>query len=274
MTDSGPVFIKRNRKEKARLMFDGEYASLEALYATKTIRVPKPVAAFDDGQGGAMFASEYIEMSGLSRYAAELGTQLARLHLYNSELLKASQQRASWFKESSLKPVTKFGFHVPTCCGYIPQNNEWNDNWVDFYTKNKLKQQVDLVLNSKNDQELAELWSQLEPKIPSFFENCGEIVPALVHGDLWSGNVAETDEGPVIFDPASFYGHAEFEFGIATMFGGFPNSFFKAYHEVIPKVQGFEKRLELYQLFHYLNHWNHFGGGYRSSALSIMKRLV
>jgi fructosamine-3-kinase len=78
----------------------------------------------------------------------------------------------------------------------------------------------------------------------------------------------------VIFDPASFYGHAEFEFGIATMFGGFPNSFFKAYHEVIPKAQGFEKRLELYQLFHYLNHWNHFGGGYRSSALSIMRRLV
>lgn len=46
MTDSGPVFIKRNRKEKARLMFDGEYASLEALYATKTIRVPKPVAVW------------------------------------------------------------------------------------------------------------------------------------------------------------------------------------------------------------------------------------
>jgi fructosamine-3-kinase len=55
------------------------------------------------------------------------------------------------------------------------------------------------VLNSKKDQELAELWPQLESKIPSFFENCGEIVPALVHGDLWGGNVAETDEGPGVW---------------------------------------------------------------------------
>lgn len=43
-TDNGPVFIKKNRKDKARLMFDGEYASLEAIYETKTVRVPKPVA--------------------------------------------------------------------------------------------------------------------------------------------------------------------------------------------------------------------------------------
>uniref|UniRef100_A0A7N9IFZ8 Uncharacterized protein n=1 Tax=Macaca fascicularis TaxID=9541 RepID=A0A7N9IFZ8_MACFA len=43
------------------------------------------------------------------------------------------------------------------------------------------------------------------------------------------------------------------------MFGGFPRSFFTAYHRKIPKAPGFDQRLLLYQLFNYLNHWNHFG---------------
>lgn len=110
-------------------------------------------------------------------------------------------------------------------------------------------------------------------KIPQFFKDV-EIVPALLHGDLWGGNVSECAEGPVTFDPASFYGHSEYELGIAGMFGGFNSSFYSAYHEKIPKAPGFAERNQLYQLFHYLNHWNHFGGGYRSSSLRIMKNLL
>lgn len=113
----------------------------------------------------------------------------------------------------------------------------------------------------------------LQLKIPQFFTDV-EIVPALLHGDLWGGNVAEVEEGPVIFDPASFYGHSEYELGIAGMFGGFNSSFYSAYHEKIPKAVGFAKRNQLYQLFHYLNHWNHFGGGYRGSSIRIMKDLL
>lgn len=116
-------------------------------------------------------------------------------------------------------------------------------------------------------------FSTLQLKIPQFFKDV-EVVPALLHGDLWGGNVAECAEGPVIFDPASFYGHSEYELGIAGMFGGFNNSFYSAYHAKIPQVPGFEKRNQLYQLFHYLNHWNHFGGGYRGSSVRIMKNLL
>lgn len=113
----------------------------------------------------------------------------------------------------------------------------------------------------------------LQLKIPQFFTDV-EVVPALLHGDLWGGNVAECAEGPVIFDPASFYGHSEYELGIAGMFGGFSSSFYSTYHEKIPKAPGFAKRNQLYQLFHYLNHWNHFGGGYRGSSIRIMKDLL
>lgn len=86
--------------------------------------------------------------------------------------------------------------------------------------------------------------------------------------------MAECAEGPVIFDPSSFYGHSEYELGIAGMFGGFNRSFYSAYHEKIPQAPGFETRNQLYQLFHYLNHWNHFGGGYRGSSIRIMKNLL
>lgn len=115
--------------------------------------------------------------------------------------------------------------------------------------------------------------SLFQVRIPDLFSGI-EIVPALLHGDLWSGNVAEDEQGPLIYDPASFYGHSEFELAIASMFGGFPRSFFTAYHRKIPKAPGFEKRLLLYQLFNYLNHWNHFGREYRSPSLGMMRKLL
>lgn len=59
----------------------------------------------------------------------------------------------------------------------------------------------------------------------------------------------------VIFDPACFYGHHEFDLAIAGMFGGFNKQFYDAYHSLIPKAPGFAIRHKLYTLFHYINHW-------------------
>lgn len=169
--------------------------------------------------------------------------------------------------------VDQFGFDVVTCCGYLPQVNDWQKDWVAFYAQQRIQPQMDMVEQGSGDREALELWSALQLKIPDLFRDL-DIVPALLHGDLWAGNVAEDSAGPVIFDPASFYGHSEYELAIAGMFGGFDRSFYSAYHSEIPRAPGFEKRLQLYQLFHYLNHWNHFGSGYRGSSLSIMRSLT
>lgn len=59
----------------------------------------------------------------------------------------------------------------------------------------------------------------------------------------------------VIFDPASFYGHHEFDLAGATLFGGFTKEFFDAYHRHMPKAPGFGGRQKLYQLFHCLCVW-------------------
>ncbi|XP_008050316.1 fructosamine-3-kinase isoform X1 [Carlito syrichta] len=283
-TDSGPVFVKVNRRAQARQMFEGEMASLEALRSTGLVRAPRPMKVIDLPGGGAAFVMEHLKMRSLSScvssflsQASKLGDQMADLHLYNQKLREKLKKEENTVgqKAEGVEPqyVSKFGFHTVTCCGFIPQVNEWQDDWPTFFTRHRLQAQLDIIEKDYADREARELWSRLQVKIPDLFGGL-EIVPALLHGDLWSGNVAEDDAGPIIYDPASFYGHSEFELAIALMFGGFPRSFFTAYYRKIPKAPGFDQRLQVYQLFNYLNHWNHFGREYRSPTLGTMKRLL
>ena len=48
---------------------------------------------------------------------------------------------------------------------------------------------------SNKNQEIAKLWTELRKKIPQLFEGI-VVFPSILHGDLWSGNVGETKEGP------------------------------------------------------------------------------
>lgn len=182
--------------------------------------------------------------------------------------------------EPNTEAIKQFGFHVPTSCGAVPQQNEWTDDWVSFYARHRLDYTIRALLSDHGDRELIQEWSHLQLKVDKLFVDYkpkgeGEILPCLLHGDLWSGNAAQISDGTdaVVYDPSSFYGHSEYEFGIVRMFGGFSKEFENAYFDMMPKKKLFEKRNELYQLFHHLNHWNHFGSGYRTSSLRIMKDL-
>lgn len=274
-TDKGKFFVKVNGKSGARQMFDGEKASLEAIQATETIRVPKPGPILDNPSGtGTIFIMEHLDLQGLSKHSAALGEHLARLHLHNIEDgRRARQEEGRVGADTSQGFISQFGFHTTTCCGYLPLDNTWCDDWVRFYTEYRLKKQLDQIQEKSSDKELRELWPVLERKIPKLFEGL-EITPALQHGDLWGGNAGQLESCPVIFDPASFYGHHEFDLSIGAMFHSFNQDFHKAYHKLIPKAPGFEEREKLYLLFHHLNHWNHFGASYRSSSLSIIRSLV
>lgn len=177
--------------------------------------------------------------------------------------------------------IEEFGFQVPTACGSIAQVNHWTDDWPSFFARYRLDHPIRALLSDHGDRELSQQWAQLQLKLSKFFvdyetRNGDKIIPALLHGDLWSGNVAQlTEDGGkgVIYDPSSFYGHSEYDFAIARMFGGFPKSFEQAYFEAKPKKKLFDLRNKLYQLFHHLNHWLHFGSGYRASSLRILKDL-
>jgi fructosamine-3-kinase len=90
--------------------------------------------------------------------------------------------------------------------------------------------------------------------------------PALIHGDLWSGNVLATTRGPALVDPACAYADREMEFGISTLFGGLSARAMAAYEEAWPLPPGWRERNGLYQLYHLLNHALIFGGHYTGEA--------
>ncbi|XP_019848767.1 PREDICTED: ketosamine-3-kinase-like [Amphimedon queenslandica] len=271
------VFVKKNNNEDARAMFTGEMEGLKSISLTDTVRVPQPIKVFDSGGGLYVIIMEHVEMLPLHKYNEELGTKLAQLHLHNINKIKTSIKTSGRVQSSDSAQselVDKFGFSIPTSCGLIPMPNDWETDWIEFYARHRLQPQIDRIIKNYNNRKLVELWSNLQLKMSQYFKDTEQIFPSLLHGDLWAGNTAETANGPVMFDPAVLYGHHEFDLSISKMFSGFSSSFYEAYHKLIPISPGFDTRLKLYQLFHYLNHWNHFGSSYEQQSLSIMKQLI
>src|SRR5690606_10715609 len=99
--------------------------------------------------------------------------------------------------------------------------------------------------------------------------------PSLLHGDLWGGNWGVDASGqPVLFDPAVYFGDREADLAMTRLFGGFGAPFHAAYGNAWPLDAGAATRVTLYNLYHVLNHFNLFGGGYARQALVMTQRLL
>ncbi|KAH0980365.1 hypothetical protein GBA52_007542 [Prunus armeniaca] len=248
-TDAGSFFVKTNRSIGPS-MFEGEALGLGAMFETGTIRVPKPFKFGPLPTGGSYIIMEFIEFGSRRSNQSVLGRKLAEMH-------KAGKSEKG------------FGFEVNNTVGSTPQINTWSSDWIQFYGEHRLGYQLQLALDQYGDSTIYEKGQRLVKSMGPLFDNV-VIEPCLLHGDLWSGNISSDKNGePVILDPACYYGHSEAEFGMSWC-AGFGGSFYSSYFEVMPKQPGFEKRKDLYMLYHYLNHYNLFGSGYRSSAMSII----
>ncbi|XP_020589788.1 protein-ribulosamine 3-kinase, chloroplastic [Phalaenopsis equestris] len=248
-TDNGSFFVKTNGKIGPS-MFEGEAIGLNAMYSTKSIRVPRAFKFGPLPTGGSFIIMEFVEFGSSRGNQSVLGRKLAEMH-------KAG------------KSDKCFGFDVDNTIGSTPQINTWSSDWVEFLSEHRLGYQLKLALKRFGDIEINEKGQQLIKKMKPLFEGI-VIEPCLLHGDLWSGNISSDKNGePVILDPACYYGHNEAEFGMSWC-AGFGGSFYSSYFEVMPKQAGFENRRDIYMLYHYLNHYNLFGYGYRSSAMSII----
>lgn len=61
---------------------------------------------------------------------------------------------------------------------------------------------------------------------------------------------------------------------MTMLFGGFGSEFLDAYEQAWSLHPGFRRRVDLYNLYHVLNHFNLFGGGYQQQAAGLLDRLL
>lgn len=169
----------------------------------------------------------------------------------------------------------RFGFPRDNFCGATSQPNTWTDSWTDFYGRQRLGHQMTLasrarLLSASDTSVIEQLISRLDTLLQEPEEGT-----ALIHGDLWSGNLHVTAAGdPALIDPAVYYAHREAELGMMQLFGGFPSRVYDAYHEAFPLEPGWQDRSDIYQLYHLLNHLNLFGRSYYARVMAVARRYI
>ncbi|KAK4198286.1 protein-ribulosamine 3-kinase-like protein [Triangularia verruculosa] len=265
-------FIKTASGSTGLSMLTAEFQSVKTIHAILPDFTPLPIATgtFASDTSTHFLLSEFHDfIPGRLTDPIEFSLRLARLHM------------------DSKSPTGKFGFHVQTYAGNLPQFSEWESSWEKFFAKS-LRQALDLEIAVKGPNlEVGALsliiFQQVIPRLLGPLERDGRTVkPSLVHGDLWFGNagVDSKREKSMIFDAACFYAHNEYEFGQwQPTCNKFDQRYLDAYHKVVPKsepVEDYGGRLELYKL-RFNTHVSALfptNTGLREQVIGDMKMLV
>lgn len=260
--DKPPIFAKINRVEDPSVFMSEAVGLTAMLNASESMRAPKPLhigrlPRVGDYGPGAFLLLQWFDLApfGAQRAGvqAQLANMIADMHEGGPNCERVHGGR--------------FGFPSNNFLALTPMDNTWMDSWPAFFSK-RLAAQVSATYKDKpygraplkeEDLELKEVMQKVVDSIDYFFRDV-KVRPSLLHGDLWVGNVGATKSSePVVYDPACFFGHHEFDLAIMRMYGGFTDEFWQSYFERFPKEAGFEDRARLYELYQYLNQLNLFG---------------
>ena len=251
-------FIKTNKATQLA-MFIAESAGLDALHESQTIRIPKSIC-HGTNKELSYHVLEYVELNSPINQAST-GQALARMHLYP-------------YKIPVAQPQKRFGWIQNNTIGLTPQSNTPHDSWVSFWKEERLLPQLNLAKSNGYSSKDFDNGLKLAESLDHFFTSYSPQA-SLLHGDLWSGNCASDSQGlPVIFDPAVYIGDRETDIAMTELFGGFSQDFYAAYNAHFPFDPEYKTRKQLYNLYHILNHFNLFGGGYASQSAKMTKSLL
>lgn len=169
-----------------------------------------------------------------------LGSALAKLHATTGE---------------------QYGWHDDYAFGAVAIENAFSSNWPAYWAQHRLLPHVAHV-----DTDLARRIEALAGAIEDFLP--ATPAPALLHGDLWSGNVLVNDNAVSgLIDPACYYGHCEVDIAMISVFDHPGEEFLAAYG---PLAAGHRERIAIYSLWPALVHVRLFGSGY----ISMTQRLL
>ena len=246
------LFLKRNIRNKKFLEFEKYCLQNLRKYINQENLVIPEVISYKNKKNVEILLIEWIDMHNFDQ--KKLGKGLAELHLKSTE--------------SNPK---MFGFPVEGFIGTTNQKKGLEDNWIDCFLNLRIIPQLLILQSTVFDKETIK---KVKEKIKSVLLN-HKPINALVHGDLWSGNVGIDKSGKgVIFDPASWWADNEVDIAMTKLFGGFRKEFYEEYHRIFPKKSGFEKRIIIYNFYHILNHANMFGGGYLKQVKDYVKAIL
>lgn len=245
-TSSREQFFLKTNANLPTDTFSREAAGLNALRVPGGPRVPEPLLYGPD----FLLTEDLAPAPRRPDFWPTLGNQLAALHSRTND---------------------NFGFDHDNYIGATPQMNPWMANGCAFFNVARLSFQAGLAeLNGYFQPAEVKMVERICRRLP-------ELVPeqpaSLLHGDLWSGNVISDSSGqPAIIDPAVHYGWAEAELGMTALFGGFADSFYRTYESATRLEPGWRDRLEIYNLYHLLNHLNLFGQGYYPQVMAVLNK--
>ncbi len=248
LIDQNDHVLKINSAQKFPKMLQIEAKSLNFLSKTD-INVPKVIKT------GEFSKSQYIVLEYISpgikssSFWSDFGIEMAKLH-------------------SKTQP--KFGFEFNNYIGSLPQSNTVHQTWCEFFVNERCIPQVKMAVDAGflNKSEL-NTFERFYKEVDSIWpkEN-----PALLHGDLWSGNYMVDEKGsPMLIDPAIYFGHREMDIGMTHLFGGFHSDLFAKYNELYPMEPGWQYRIKFNQLYYLLVHLNLFGLGYKSQVMNCIQ---
>lgn len=237
-------------------MFSAEARGLQLLARSRAVRVPQVFAAADAGSDHPGYiVLEWLEAAPRRQAAdlAELGEQLAAMHAVSADY---------------------YGLDHDNYIGTTPQINTPNTDWIAFYREQRLRFQLDLAVRNgylpgARRRGLERLLERLADLLAGI-----ERQPALIHGDLWGGNLLPTGKQTALIDPAVYFADREAELAYTQLFGSFDPRFYAGYRAAWPLPAGYEDRRDLYNLYHLLNHLNIFGESYAGHVDAVIRRYV
>lgn len=233
------------RAEGTRLVAKGGSAvGTEAAMLRALARAGLPVPAVEGEYEGVLLLS-FIENDGLfsANAWADIGRNLARLHAHRGQ---------------------SYGWPADYALGTVQLDNRQRGDWPGFWSEQRLVSAATLLDRPWRERvdRLAGRLGGMLPAAPA---------PALLHGDLWSGNILVRDGRLAgLLDPACYHGDAEVDLAMLNLFGTPPAIFQDSYGPIEP---GWEERRLAYQLFPALVHLRLFGSAYAAMVDRLMTRL-
>lgn len=251
-SDNKNFFCKTNSASKFPQLFQKEKNGLLLIERQQVLRTPAIVACGETEHEQFLLLEWIDEGNKTKKFWEKFGHQMAAMH--------------------SVKGPA-FGLDENNFMGSVVQQNFPLSNWPSFFAQYRLRPLAESCLKqglllSCHMRQLERLSAQLHNFFP-------DEPPALVHGDLWSGNfMCASNEEPVLIDPAVYFGHPSVDMAMTTLFGSFDKRFYEVYHEQFPLPPNYSEQWKICNLYPLLVHLWLFGSSYRPQIEHTLKEFA